>query len=295
MRRALVTVIALVAAACGGCSSPPFHHCIVAGTPVETPAGPRPIESLRIGDDVITQLPDGTFAPAKITAVRNARVGAHLRIALDGGASLHATPEHPIATPSGFVKAGDLDAGDFVITRDGEQCIVSIATVRHPTRVLDLSVEPGHTFFASGVLVHNKSFAQQTLEETTGTWIGFHQNRPKYRLEVRADGTFTLWSPALANRWSWEGAVPVTPWGRGGKPTLDLGASPIDIVPSNGDPAMGRATLTLKGRLLHEAVINDFDMPRHTVWFVSIKELDKFAARPQLLDTEPLPPSLVPR
>ena len=81
-----------------------FSHCFVAGTPVATPAGERPIETLQAGDFVRT--PAG---PRVVTATMSSPVCDLVEILLSDGRRLVATPDHPFYTREcGIVRADEL-------------------------------------------------------------------------------------------------------------------------------------------------------------------------------------------
>lgn len=86
--------------------------CFTAGMRVTTEHGAKPIVELRPGDRVLTHA--GRYRP--VTEVfQRAYQGELLRIKIDLiGTTLEVTPEHPILTPTGWVKAGELKVGDAV-------------------------------------------------------------------------------------------------------------------------------------------------------------------------------------
>lgn len=86
--------------------------CFTAGMRVTTENGIKPIIDLRPGDRVLTHR--GRYRP--VTEVfQRAYQGELLRIKVDLiGTTLEVTPEHPILTPGGWVKAGELKVGDAV-------------------------------------------------------------------------------------------------------------------------------------------------------------------------------------
>lgn len=86
-------------------------ECHPAGTHVETPAGPRPIEELKVGDEVLCYNGEGVET-TRITHTFKRETEEPLW-ALGG---LKATPEHPVWTETrGFVPISDLEAGDEVV------------------------------------------------------------------------------------------------------------------------------------------------------------------------------------
>jgi hypothetical protein len=190
-----------------GCSGPVM--CILEGSQVATPRGDVPIESLRVGDQVITRV-DGTETIGKVTWTKAAPSREHLEIALENASTLRVTDQHPIATPDGFIKAGKLTSGDTVLTRSGQSVIKSVSQRRAAATIYDLSIEPGNVFFAEGVLVHNKSFARPPLvKKFAGIWLGLGPNGFDQRLEIRPDGSFTLTHSGHTPPITWTGRFPV--------------------------------------------------------------------------------------
>lgn len=134
-----------------GVSRRTHFHCVAAGTPIATPAGPRPIERLAIGDRVIACDPTtGLRSVVRILDIRRGRAPNTLRI---GHARF--SPAHPLRTERGWREAGDLGPSPRVFHRDGTLRPVQPLPAG-PADVFDLTVEPPHTFFAGGWLVHNK-------------------------------------------------------------------------------------------------------------------------------------------
>ena len=126
--------------------------CVLEGTLVDTPSGPVAVEQLRIGDAVWTRSPDGDVRRGFVVAMRRGRAVRYR--------SLLVTGSHPIATAPGvFATAGTLEAGAEVESRAGRLRLTSVEAGYGLANVYDISVEPGQTFFAGGVLVHNKSIA----------------------------------------------------------------------------------------------------------------------------------------
>lgn len=64
--------------------------CLVAGTPVLTPRGYRPIETIQLGDKVI----GGTGEPRMVEAVIEARTRRLMRVRLSSGETITCTPDH---------------------------------------------------------------------------------------------------------------------------------------------------------------------------------------------------------
>ena len=87
------------------------HGCFVAGTPVETAGGPRPIESIAPGDLVWTR--DG-LRPVVDAGLTDAAAPVY-EVALSDGRALYGTGNHPVWSPGrGFVRLDDLRYGSRV-------------------------------------------------------------------------------------------------------------------------------------------------------------------------------------
>jgi DNA helicase II / ATP-dependent DNA helicase PcrA len=69
-------------------------QCLPAGTLVSTPGGPRPIESLREGDEVLGTGATGALVPARVTTTRVGRWRGRTYTVTAGGRTLRGTPHH---------------------------------------------------------------------------------------------------------------------------------------------------------------------------------------------------------
>jgi hypothetical protein len=152
LRVLLVVAVGLVVLALVG---PAFLQCVVAGSQIATPSGPRAVEALEPGDVVWTQGPHGP-EEGRVSAVYRSWALRHRVLGLADGRSLGVTETHPIATDAGWVRAGEIEAPRVVITWEGSASIETVKTVLGIVGVYDLSVEPNPNFFANGVLTHNK-------------------------------------------------------------------------------------------------------------------------------------------
>ena len=100
---------------------PPSHgRCFAAGTPVLTPRGQQPIETLRAGDAVLCgQGSEKTRRTAVIVTVHQSQVDRTVRLVINGE-GIVTTEGHPILTStSGWKRAGDLRSGDEIQTIAG--------------------------------------------------------------------------------------------------------------------------------------------------------------------------------
>lgn len=68
------------------------------------------------------------------------------------------TAEHPFLVGDVWKNAGDLVPGDALRANGGEVVVVrAVDRISMGVRAYNLSVDTPHTFYAQGVLVHNKS------------------------------------------------------------------------------------------------------------------------------------------
>ena len=133
--------------------------CLAAGTPVLTPAGPIPIETLKVGDGILS-FAKGRAQLGKVLAWMEVRSDQFLEVATPG-AKLRITPEHPVMVSQGeFLLAKLLKSGDKIYrVQNGHLALTAVQWIR-PVRgnqpAYNLFVNLGGTFAAAGILVHNK-------------------------------------------------------------------------------------------------------------------------------------------
>lgn len=127
--------------------------CIAEGTLVATPDGEVPIEALTPGTAVDAfDVETHQRTTARVVRLDRAHADAVLRVG-----ALRATAEHPVWAGGAWVPAGELRPGDALLSVGGVALPAPAIELAAPTTVYDLEVTPPHTFFAGGVLVHNKA------------------------------------------------------------------------------------------------------------------------------------------
>ena len=140
------------------------HSCFGAGTLVQTINGPRKIEGLRFGDQVLSQnAKTGELKYEPLLAVFHNPPNATLRIEL-GQDSIVATGIHRLwKSGKGWVMARDLKPGDALRTLDGISVVKSIKKEKIQP-VYNLRVAEGESFFvgSAGVLAHDNSLVEPT-------------------------------------------------------------------------------------------------------------------------------------
>ncbi|MBN2143000.1 MAG: Hint domain-containing protein [Candidatus Aureabacteria bacterium] len=132
--------------------------CFEKGTPVLTPKGYVPIESLHEGDTVQT-LADTGLQPVKILSCTQIDPAEYIEFAFGSGI-VHVTSEHPFKIAEGTYRfAGKLNKGETVLSWNGNKSaavpVISIKPLMGSTPAYNLIVEKG-TFIAGDLLVHNK-------------------------------------------------------------------------------------------------------------------------------------------
>jgi Pretoxin HINT domain/HEAT repeats len=138
------------------------HSCFAAGTSVRTLTGTRPIESIQVGDRVLTQdARTGRLDYQPVVAAFHNPPNETLRVNA-GGASVVATGIHRFwKAGHGWTMARDLKAGDVVRSLGGALAVDSVeAASTQP--VYNLQVADSQSFFVGGpgLLVHDNSVVE---------------------------------------------------------------------------------------------------------------------------------------
>jgi len=138
----------------------PGIPCFLAGTPILMADGStKPIEEIKVGDKVLAyNEKTGKTQNDKVTELFiHDDVEEYLII----NGNLKVTPEHRFYNEGKWVNIGSLKVGDKLLDYKGQaQEITSIEKVKEKATVYNFEVEPSHTYFAGGFLVHNRKFIQ---------------------------------------------------------------------------------------------------------------------------------------
>lgn len=138
------------------------HSCFGAGTIVSTLTGPRPIESIAVGDRLLSQ--DGTtgvLSYQPVVAVFHNPPNRTLRLSL-GDDSIVATGIHRFwKAGQGWVMARELKPGDAVRCIGGVVHVSAVESDRDQP-VFNLQVAEGQSFLVGtrGILVHDNSLVE---------------------------------------------------------------------------------------------------------------------------------------
>lgn len=165
------------------------HGCLIAGTAIETDSGPKPIEAVVVGDNVLTRHGYRRVVESGMTA----RAAVVFRVTLSNGCSVTGTGNHPVWCPNrGWVRIDSLRYGDNLYHQDKSDChggeicqqentktdraklaqvcllsintfcentapvrVVGVKKRRDRVPVYNLQIDSVPEYFANGVLVHN--------------------------------------------------------------------------------------------------------------------------------------------
>ncbi|MGE0321036.1 MAG: Hint domain-containing protein [Polyangiaceae bacterium] len=132
-----------------------FSHftCVAEGTPIATPNGDVAVERLTPG----TLVSSFDVEQRTLTSARVNHVEAHNAVELVQLGQLLVTAHHPVFSDGRWVEAGRVAADSQLVGVAGQSLEVTPRAVRRAGVVYELSVSEPHTYFASGVLLHNKA------------------------------------------------------------------------------------------------------------------------------------------
>jgi len=132
--------------------------CFLPGTPIVTPAGLRPIESIAEGDYVLARTPDDGAVPARVARVHRSVTQLVVTLGFKRQ-EIQTTRSHPFWSESdrSWKPAGALTTGELLLTLDGAEPLQSVTVRTEVQPTLNLEIEGMHTFLvgAAGALVHN--------------------------------------------------------------------------------------------------------------------------------------------
>jgi len=147
---------------------PPYiTTCFVAGTPVRTLDGPRPIEAIQVGDQVLSQdATTGALGFQLVVFLHHNPPGKTLRVSLSNGESLVCSVYHRFWRANlGWTMARELNSGDALRTLGG---LVRVAKVEPDSvqPLYNLDVSGPRSFFVgtSNVLVHDNTLPDHRLK-----------------------------------------------------------------------------------------------------------------------------------
>jgi len=130
-----------------------FKACFVAGTPLLTPEGSKPIEQFVSGDSVLSK--DEFNAAGEVRALAVFETISPVLNLHVGGRIIGTTSEHPFwVEGEGWTAAKDLRIGDVLVSHNGLRRILEgVANSGLIEKVYNIAVEDDHTYFVGGTRV----------------------------------------------------------------------------------------------------------------------------------------------
>jgi small subunit ribosomal protein S19 len=168
----------------------PGKRCFGAGTLVLTVDGLLPIETLEVGDVVLTRsMPDEPLVEREVTQVHETPGTPILEVLIQEGAAaaelVEVTPHHPFwVVGEGWVDSDQLTPGDELSTADGDPAsVLSVASTARTETVYNLTVDEHHTYFvgATETWVHNAGDCSEDPPRTKGPYV-----EPGLRAKIEA-------------------------------------------------------------------------------------------------------------
>ena len=155
--------------------------CFVAGTPAITLTGPRPVETIRPGDLVLSQDPRSGELAFQAVLETSVREAAAQRKITFGGSSITATLGHRFWVDGrGWQMTKDLQPGDRLHTPSGAIAIDSIEET-DDAPAYGLTVDGFRTYFVGDdqVLVHDKTGYSAPFSAPCPAWLSRIRRRQK--------------------------------------------------------------------------------------------------------------------
>ncbi|MFC1703381.1 polymorphic toxin-type HINT domain-containing protein [Candidatus Omnitrophota bacterium] len=175
---------------CAPCSGGP---CFVPGTSITMADGTsKPIEHINVDDEVLA-FNEETKQTVK-DAVKYVFLNTADRYLIVNGA-LKVTPNHPVYHNGQWVEIGSLKIGDELLNQKGElEPISDIQEVKldMPITVYDLNVNPYHTYFAEGYLVHNKKLIIKQDNPPYGSLLKRFFSGVVFAQQLGAEDTYNI-------------------------------------------------------------------------------------------------------
>ncbi|MDD2653582.1 MAG: polymorphic toxin-type HINT domain-containing protein, partial [Candidatus Omnitrophica bacterium] len=171
--------------------------CFLAGTPILMADGStKPIEKVKVGDEVLSFDENKNLLVAD--TVKQAFIHkANEYFILNG--SLRVTGEHPFYSNGEWIKVNELKIGDSIKDKEGNlKKITDIQKVKADVLVYNLEVNPYHTYFADGFLVHNKLPMRMFNDTGSGDNYGILENEKPSQLRYVFEFLSSLLEPTVA-------------------------------------------------------------------------------------------------
>ena len=149
----------------GGVNTYQAMSCFLAGTPVWTESGVRPIESIQPGDRVLSQDPDTGELSFKVVTGKTLRPPTEASKLTVNGEAITTTLGHPLwVTGKGWEMAKHVKEGDQLHGIGGIINVNAIEPLPNKVEAHNLVVDDFNTYFVGncGMLVHDNTYRKPT-------------------------------------------------------------------------------------------------------------------------------------
>ncbi len=113
-------------------------YCFVQGTLVDTPSGPKPIESIKVGDEVISAI-----GPSRVSKTFCRTTDELVRVNFNDGTHIDCTSNHRFLTPSGWIEALDIPRQTDILSPDETVQIMRESHSSRATPILQHHLQKG--------------------------------------------------------------------------------------------------------------------------------------------------------
>jgi len=171
--------------------------CFLSDTPIMRADGSSvSIDHIQPGDQVLAFRKNGSITKTTVRAVLTHHVASYFHLETDH-LRLNVTGTHPFYVGFGrFKKVDDLAKGDAIYAYDGHSLHPQIIRIKQRltrnTLVYNLKTNVPHTYFASGVAVHNKGGGGGGGRGGHGFYGGRGRSCPPGDLNCQRNETFSL-------------------------------------------------------------------------------------------------------
>jgi len=161
--------------------------CFIAGTKIATSTGTELIETLSIGDKILSyNKKTNSKTIGVVTNIFSSEQEGYF-ILKTNNREVSVTSKHPFLTINGWKLVQELQIGDLLLTENGIEKLNGKTFIEGDVIVYNLTVDSLHTYFANGFVVHNKTGAYFTtvkLVDGAGTIAG--NNKATGELPINA-------------------------------------------------------------------------------------------------------------
>lgn len=143
--------------------------CFSKNTNVLTPTGNKPIQDLKIGDNVISFDSQNNLEIDEVVNIFEHKNSEIFRYELSNHTSLLVTNEHPVFIGHGrFIPIGEMTEEDSLFHVSGELVKILSKEYIGIEYSYNIQVKKNSTYIANGIFVHNKGLISETIIDKNG-------------------------------------------------------------------------------------------------------------------------------